>query len=169
MNRNIIIGLIKTGYANDNIALEWFQHFINHTKNKRKITWFFLIIDDYYSYISITFHNLVIENKIILFCLLSHSTYLTQPFDIGVFQPSKHYYTNRIDKAIWLDNEKFSKLEFLAVFQLFRNQTFKPATICHAFRSNRWVLFDFNIVFDKIREEQTQTLQTLSPPPILLY
>ena len=80
---------------------------------------------------TISFHNLATKNKIVLFRLLPHFTHLTQPLDVGVFQPFKHYYTDTIDKAVRLGDEKFGKLEFLTVFQSFRHQTFKSTTICH--------------------------------------
>ena len=98
---------------------------------------------------TIPFHNLATENKIVLFRLPPHSTHLTQPLDVGVFQPFKHYHTDAIDKAVRLGDEKFGKLEFLAAFQSFRNQTFKPTTIRHAFESTGLVPFDPDVVLDK--------------------
>lgn len=67
------------------------------------------------------FYNLAIENKIVLFCLSSHSIPLTQPLNIRVFQLFKYYHTDTTDKAIQLSNEKFGKLEFFAAFLLFCN------------------------------------------------
>ena len=78
-----------------------------------------------------------------------------------------------IDKAVWLGDKKFGKLEFLAAFQSFCNQTFKPTIICHAFKSIGLVLFNSNIVFDKICEKQAlkaQTvIQTSAPLPLPLH
>ncbi len=122
---------------------------------------------------TIPFHNLANKNKIVLFCLLPYSTHLTQPLKVGIFQPFKYYHTDVIDKAVWLGNEKFGKVEFLAAFQSFRNQTFKPTTIRYAFNSTGLVLFNPDVILNKICEKQAQiaqtALQTLSPPPILLY
>ena len=122
---------------------------------------------------TVPFHNLATKNKIILFRLPPHSTLLNQPLGVGVFQPFKHYYTNAIDKAVRLDDKKFGKLEFLTAFQSFRNQTFKPSSIRHAFKSTVLVLFNPDVVLDKIREKQAQraptTLRTPSPPPLSLY
>ena len=33
---DIVIGTTETDYANDDTALEWLQHFIDHTQNKRR-------------------------------------------------------------------------------------------------------------------------------------
>ena len=160
MDADIVIGITETGYANDNTALEWLQHFIDHTKNKRQSAWLLLIIDGYRSHMTIPFHNPATKNKIVLSCLLLHSTHLTQPLDVEVFQPFKHYHIDAIDKAVRLRDEKFGKLEFLAAFQSFRNQTFKPTTICHAFKSTGLVPFDRDVVLDKIREKQAQRAET---------
>ena len=122
---------------------------------------------------TLPFHNLATENKIVLFRLPPHSTHLTQPLDVWVFQSFKHYHTDAIDKVVWLGDEKFGKLEFLTAFQSFRNQTFKPTTIRHAFKSTGLVPFNPDMVLDKIREKQAQraqtTIQTPSPPPLPLH
>ena len=134
------------------------QYFIDHTKNKRWRVWLLLIIDGYGSHMTIPFHNLATENKIVLFRLPPHSTHLTQPLDVGVFQPFKHYHTDAIDKAVRLGDEKFGKLEFLAAFQSFRNQTFKPITIRHAFKSTGLVTLI-----------PTLSLRNPSSPPLPLH
>lgn len=122
---------------------------------------------------TILFHNFVIGNKIVLFCLCPYFIYLIQLLDIAVFQLFKHYHKDVIDKAIWLSNEMFDKLEFLAIFQLFCSQSFKLSTIYHAFKSIRLEFFNFNMIFNKIRKKQAQIVQTtfqiLSPLPLLLY
>ena len=105
---------------------------------------------------TIPFHNLATENNIVLFRLPPDSTQLTQPLDVGDFQPFKHYHTDAIDKAVWLGDEKFGKLEFLAAFHSFRNQIFRSSTIHHAFKSTGLVSFDSNVILDKIREKQAQ-------------
>lgn len=55
-----------------------------------------------------------------------------------------------INKAIWLDNQKFGKLEFLVTFWLFCNLTFKSTTICHTFKLIKLMFFNLNVILDKI-------------------
>ena len=81
--------------------------------------------------------------------------------NVGVFQLLKHYHTYAIDKAVWLGDEKFDKLEFLAAFQSFRNQSFKFSTIRYAFKSTSLVPFNPDVVPDKIGEKQAQRQQTV--------
>ena len=154
LNGNIVISITETSYINDNVALEQLQHFVDYIKNKRQDTWLLLIIDGYESYMTISFHNLATKNKIVLFYFLPYFTYLIQPLNVRVFQLFKHYHIDAIDKVVRLGDKKFGKLKFLAVFQLFCNQTFKPITICHAFKLTGLVLFDFNVILDKIRKKQ---------------
>ena len=108
---------------------------------------------------TIPFHNVVTENKIVLFHLPPHSTHLTKPLDVGVFQPFKHYHTDAIDKAVQLGDE------FLSAFQSFRNQPFKLTTIRHAFKSTSLVSFDPDIVLDKVCEKQAQRVETAFRTP----
>ena len=102
---------------------------------------------------TLPFHNLAIGNKIVLFRLPLHSTHFTQPLDVGVFQPFKYYYMDVIAKAVRLGDEKFGKLEFLAAFQSFCIQNFKSTTIRHAFKLTGLVLFNPDMIFDKICEK----------------
>ena len=172
LHDDTLIGTSDTGYSNDDSAMDWLNHFIEHTKNKRQGAWLLLIIDGFGSHMTIPFFEVATVNKIVLFRLLAHSTHLTQPLDVGVFQPFKHYHTEAIDRAVRLGDSQFGKLEFLAAFQGFRNETFKPSTIRHAFRSTGIVPFDPNVVLDKIREKEAQLMEsairTPSPPPLPL-
>ncbi len=122
---------------------------------------------------TILFHNLITKNKIVLFCFSPYFIYFTQPLDIGVFQFFKHYHIDAIDKAIWLSDKNFGKLESLDAFQSFCNKIFKPTTIRHAFKSTGLVLFNPDMIFNKICEKHAQiaqtALQTLSPSPFPLH
>lgn len=153
--------------------LEGLQYFIHQIKNKKCSAWIHFTINNNRSYITISFHNLALENKIILFCLLYYPIYITQSFNIRFFQPFKYYYIDIINQVIWLENEKFGKIEFLAVFQLFRNQTFKQTNILYVLKLNSLVVFNSNVVFDKICKKQVQkietALQTHSSPPFSLH
>lgn len=77
LDSNVVIGITKTIYANNNTLLEQLQHFIDHTQNKRRGAWLLLIVGGYGPHMIISFHNLATENKIVLFCLPLYSTHLT--------------------------------------------------------------------------------------------
>ena len=117
-----LIGTSETGYSNDDLAMDWLRYFIEHTRTKRRGAWLLLVIDGFGSHLTIPFLKLATENQIVLFHLPAHSTHLTQPLDIGVFQLYKYYHAEAIDHAIRMGTE-LGKLEFLAAFQEFRNKT----------------------------------------------
>jgi hypothetical protein len=62
-----------------------------------------------------------------------------------------------------MSDSEFGKLEFLAAFQSFRSQTFKPSTIRHAFRTTGIVPFNPDIVLDIIRQKQAIRPRISSP------
>lgn len=46
------------------------------------------------------FFALATVNKFLVFRLPAHSSHLTQPLNVDVFQPFKNYQTEAIDKAV---------------------------------------------------------------------
>lgn len=89
-------------------------------------------MDGYGSNWTYKFWSYAKEHKIILFRLPPHFTHLTQPLDVGCFQPLKHYYTQAIDCVVRLGDAEFGKLQFFAEFQTMREKTFTSAIICSA-------------------------------------
>lgn len=171
MNENTLIEISETGYSNNDLALDWLHHFIHHTRRRRSGGYILLIIDGFGSHAIIPFFEFVIANNIILFRLFAHSTYLTQSLDVGVFQPYKHFHSEAIDEAVRMGDREFGKLEFLAAYQTFHTQTFKPSTIRHAFRDTGIVPFNPNMVLDKIRRRivnRSHQPRTFSPQPQLV-
>lgn len=109
-----------------------------------------MIIDEFRSHSTLLFLQLAIDNNIVLFRLPAHTTHLTQQLDVDFFQPYKHYHGKAIDHAIRMRDFEFGKVEFLAVFQEFRNKIFKSSTICHAFKTTGIVPFNSKIILDLI-------------------
>lgn len=72
------------------------------------------------------------EHNIIPLTFPSHTTHLLQPLDVYVFQPLKHYHSKAVNQPISTGDESFSKMEFLAAFNQFRRQAFKPSTVLSA-------------------------------------
>ena len=151
--------------------MNWLHHFIHHTRRRRSGSYILLIIDGFGSHATIPFFELATVNNIVLFRLSAHSTHLTQPLDVGVFQSYKHYHTEAIDHAVRMGDREFGKLEFLIVYQTFRTQTFKSSTIRHAFKATGIVFFNPNMMLDIIRQRIVKNacqLRTPSPQPQLI-
>ncbi len=107
-------------------------------------------MDGYGSHLTYEFWSYAKDHKIILFYLLPHSTYLTQPLDVGCFQPFKHYHTQAIDRVIRLGDVEFEKLQFLAEFQTMREKTFTETTICSTWKKTGFIPFNPDVVLGKI-------------------
>ena len=52
--------------SNNELIIDWLQHFMKNVKNKQIVKWIFLICDKFKSYIIYCFFQLIIDNKIIL-------------------------------------------------------------------------------------------------------
>jgi len=158
-----------TGYSNDDLAIDWLHHFIRCTRGKRKGRWILLIIDGFGSHMTLEFLDLATNNDIILFKLPPHSTHITQPLDVGVFQAYKSHHGRAVDRAVRRGDDKFDRMEFFAAFQAFRAATFKPATLRHAFARTGIVPFNPAVVIDPLRAKfaarQAARGSTITPPP----
>jgi hypothetical protein len=157
------IGISETGYINDTLAYQWIQHFHHSTKHRIKGTHRLLLCDGYGSHMTREFVKFCEDNHIIYFFLISHTSHILQPLDVGVFQAYKHWHSEAIAEASQLGIGKFTKNEFLYVLKTIRQKTFKPQTIYHGFA--RTGIFPYNprIVIENLEEFQLET-----PPQALM-
>jgi len=154
-----------TGYSNDDLAIDWLHHFIKCTRGKRRGRWILLIIDGFKSHMTLEFLDLAIDNDIVLFKLSPHSTHITQPLDVGVFQAYKSHHGQAIDGAVRRGDDKFDRMKFFAAFQAFRTATFKPATLRHAFARTGIVPFNSAVVIDPLRAKVAARRSNITQPP----
>lgn len=106
-------------YSNDDLAMDWLRHFDIHSRKGQMGAWRLLVMDGYGSHMTFEFYSYAQENHIELFRLPPHSTHLTQPLDVGCFQPFKHYHTEAIDQSVRNGESDFNKLNFLSIFSQF--------------------------------------------------
>ena len=77
-----------------------------------------LVLDGHESHISAKFKDYYEENNIITLCLLSHSSHLTQPLDVGCFSILKKRYGVQIEHFIKAQITYISKDDFLLAFKM---------------------------------------------------
>lgn len=125
-----------------------------------------MILDNYKLYLIYEFYKYAQKHKIELFALLLHSTNLTQPLNIGYFQPYKHYHSKAINETMLTGVPKFGKFNFLASLTTMRAKTFKESTIFSAFRKTHLIFYNLEIVLQKIRPANSQIppSQPVTPP-----
>ena len=141
-----------SGYSNDEISLEWLEHFDKHTRKKQKGAWRMLIMDGAESHIYSEFVRVCYSKNILSFHLPPHTTHLLQPLDVVCFQPLKHYHAEAIDAAVRSRDAEFSKVEFLARITTIRKQAFKKNTILSSFRKTGLIPYNPSVVLNKLQE-----------------
>ena len=165
---DILLATSESGYSNDILALEWLRHFDFHSRKTQIGAKRLLIMDGFGSHMTYEFWLYAKNNDIVLFRLPAHSTHLTQPLDVGLFQPFKHYHTEAIDGAVRAGNVEFDKLDFLAAFQKIRAQTFMESTIRSAWKNTGLIPYNPQVVLSKIAAIQNSTRPVTPPyqPPV---
>lgn len=115
------------------------------------------------------FMRVCYSKNILPFQLPSHTTYLFQPLNVIYFQPLKHYHSETINKTIYNNNYKFSKIKFLAQITSICLQVFKKNNISEFFRKIRLILFNLKIVMQKLQDLLSPTTKfNLPAAPFIL-
>lgn len=153
-----------SGYSNDEISLEWIQHFDKHTEKCRKGWKRLLILDGHGSHHTKEFIEYCEKHGIIPFGLPSNLTHLLQPLDVVVFQPLKHYHAKALDLMVRDGLVNITKIEFLGCIQDVRREAFKESTIRSAFKKTGIWPFYPQPVLDLVRSRMAAS-KTPTPPP----
>ncbi len=124
--------------------------------------WRLLVIDGFGSHLSYEFYHYAQAHKIELFQLPPHSTHLTQPLDVGCFQPFKHHHAERLDETVRDSGIDFDKLDFLTMFRRMREKTFTKSTILSAWQKTGLIPYNPGVVIRKI--QAIQDSRPVTPP-----
>lgn len=128
------LAITDTGYINDTLAYQWIQLFHKWTIGRTLGAKRLVLCDRFGSHMTRQFVEFCEKNNIILFFLLSHTSHILQPLDVGVFNVYKHWHSEAIEAATMTGCRKFSKDEFLHSIGEIRRKTFKPHTIKLGFK-----------------------------------
>ena len=101
-----------------------------------------LVLDSYKSYINAEFEDYYKENNIITICLLSYSSYLIQPLDVGCYSVLKKIYSVEIEHFIKAQIMYISKPEFFLAFRAVFYQTFTKENVLRGFRRARLIPYN---------------------------
>jgi hypothetical protein len=80
----------ESGFTNNDIAIKWLRHFIQHLDAGPHSEWKILLMDNHGSHETPEFIKLANENHIRPYPLIPHLTHCMQPLDVRIFQPYKH-------------------------------------------------------------------------------
>ncbi|KJZ68083.1 hypothetical protein HIM_12526 [Hirsutella minnesotensis 3608] len=163
LHRDTVIRPTPTGYSNDEISLEWLQHFNKHSAKSSKGSRRLLLLDGHGSHHTRQFIQYCDDKGIIPFGMPPNLTHILQPLDVVVFQPLKHYHAKALDVMVRDGLVNITKLEFLSCIQDVRMRAFKKDTVRSAFRKTGVFPFDPQVVLRVL--EARQAKKTPSPPP----
>lgn len=125
LEEDTILATSPNGWINDQIALEWLDHFIAHTTPAEPNDWRLLLVDNHGSHLTTEFFLKATAAKIEIFPLPAHSTHKLQPLDVGVFQSYKHFHQNHLRREIAWGNFSYDRTDFLSGLNIMRRRAFK--------------------------------------------
>jgi hypothetical protein len=127
------IMLSASGYTNEQLAIQWLEHFIKYTGAGPTKKWKLLLMDGHKSHRTPEFTLLALQNHIEPFAFPSHLTHILQPLDVGVFRPWKHWHKMAIQTALRSLDFEYSITSLFRDLTKIRAATFKPSTIINAY------------------------------------
>jgi hypothetical protein len=160
------IAVSPKGYTNDQLGLDWLNHFIQCTRDRTKRgEKRLLLFDGHGSHLTFEFLSLCSQNDIIPFCFIAHSTHFTQPLDGNPFLAYKHYFrTRNSELAAWAGLTS-DKVDFLREIASIRYKTFTQRTIRHSFESRGLYPFDPSKILDQFPEGPILEIWDGNTPP----
>lgn len=144
-----MIQVSPNGWTDREIALEWLQHFNNHTAIRTRGQYRLLIMDGHSSHCSLESVEYCAAHQIIALCLPPHSTHELQPLDVGIFGPLAKEYRSLVSEGALFGAQRVNNLQFLHYYQKTRKTITK--NIPSAWRGAGLVPFDPHKVLNRHR------------------
>jgi hypothetical protein len=129
------IAVSTNGWTNDQLGLEWLQHFDTHTKARTRGTHRLLILDGHGSHSTTKFEDYCAANGIIPLCMPPHSSHILQPLDVSCFGPLKKAYGKRIEGLMRLGVNHIDKADFLRIYIEVQDKAMSQSNIKGGFRA----------------------------------
>jgi DDE superfamily endonuclease len=166
------IALSDNGWTDNELGIRWlkecFEPETRPAPRKSRI----LIMDGHACHISTEALKFCIASNIIVLCLPSHSTHITQPLDVGIFRPLAMAYSKGVlERGEYSPIYSVDKLQFLEIYQYARQTAITNSNIASAWKKAGLSPFDLEIVLQQLPKlllESTASITTpepLSTPP----
>lgn len=124
-----------------------------------------LIFDGFESHIQLDLLEFCLDNKIIPFCLPTHTLHVLQPLDVGVFSPLKTYYRQEVSNL----HTAITRNEFHNLLAAARKKAFTLKNIQSGFRATGISPFKPSIILDILSLPEPTITPTKPPTPIPPY
>ena len=126
-------GKSPNGWIDTELFYGWIA---NHFACQVKVRPVVLLVDGHRSHVNLQISTFCKENGIYLYCLLPHSSHITQPLDVGFFKPLKDAWRKACD--VYKSDHPGSfvtKQIFARVFKEAWYHTIQPLKLMNAFRA----------------------------------
>jgi hypothetical protein len=123
-----------------------------------------LSYDGHESHVSDAFEKYCQDNNIITLCIPSHSSHITQSFDVGCFSVMKRMYGREIEDFIKAVVTHITKLEFFYAFKAAYERIMTSENVRAGFRGAGLAPFDPQAVISKL-DIKLRTPTPTDPPP----
>ena len=126
------LGRSDNGWMQTHLFYGWVaNHFVTHIPPERPVL---LLVDGHTTHIDLYISKFCKENGILLYCLLPHSSHITQPLDVGFFGALKLNWKKACDKyKVANMGSSVTKQTFASVFNAAWTSTVKMSTIVNSF------------------------------------
>jgi hypothetical protein len=95
-----LILLSDSGYTNNDLALLYLEHFVQHTGASPTSSTKLFLMDSHTSHTNPEFVLQAAKMNIHLYPFPSHLTHCMQPLDVTVFRPYKHWHKKAVQHAM---------------------------------------------------------------------
>ena len=94
-----IVATSPKGWTSNSLGLWWLKEHFEPAIQPLDNSYRFLILDGHGSHCTSEFQNFCNRQKIILFCLPPHTSYMLQPLDVVVSSSMKHYFRHAVENV----------------------------------------------------------------------
>jgi hypothetical protein len=145
----------------DNPDFIWKEPFFERPEKQR--IWRLLVIDGFTGKTSLEFMEYCIRFDIEIIILPPHSTHLTQPLDVGVFQLLKNAHQKLLRRHIREGYLNFKRSGFISKLSEILREGFTVHNIMNGFEKSGIFPVDGRGVIHKVKEKKKSLLATTNP------
>ena len=161
-NTNYFIGVkiavFTSEYNDSTLCLHWLLNIFSFAITEQsKRAWRMLLLDEYESHLSMSVVNYAQKKKILLICLLSHTTHLLQPLNVGLFDSLQHYYVLKMNRLAQLSISHVSKPQFLEILTSAQLKAYITKNVAFTWKKTGIELYNPVLILDCIFDAQSST------------
>lgn len=153
-----VLATSPSGYIDDQLALDWVDHWEKHTRPADPSERRMLVMDNHGSHCTIEFHQRCLKANVELFLLAPHATHILQPLDVGIFSICKAAHQKHILRHINYGEDDYSKLDFLDGLKYIRGLALKPSNCRSAWAKCGMVPYNTHLVLSALPDPVTSAV-----------